>query len=201
MPVIEPCEDEVDGEARGVSRASQQDVFYDCGEEDQQSTSTASLQSIRASGQPRTYIPRGAPRAVEEASCDQNDRETRQRHSGMRTSPKLYRLSVPPSIKLEPPQQSFRSSQSVPQKSDSSSSISYRPHPAYPVENWRERTPSPVRSMREGISTPPLGKNKQHGFRASSLMSALSSWKRRGASSLGDQEGAESDGKGRSISR
>lgn len=201
MPVIEPCEDEEESAARDVSCASQQDIFYDCGGEDQQSASTASLQSMRGSGQPRTYIPRGAPRTVDEASRDQGDRQTRQRHSGMRTPPKLCRLSVPPSVKLEPPQQGFRSSQSIPQKSDSSSSTSYRPHPAYPVEDWRERTPSPVRSMREGISTPPLEKHKQHGFRASSLMSALSSWKRRGPSGSGDQEGTDSQGKARSISR
>jgi hypothetical protein len=223
LPVIEPCEDSVQGEeARNISRASDKDtdeVFYECSDGVSEANRAASCLSnparsastrsgsplpkgkLAVSEQPRTYIPRGAPAATKEASGEQANKQTRQRHSGMRTPPQFYRLSVPPSVKLEPPQQTSRPLPSVPQKLDSSSSTSYHPHPAYPVEEWKVCTPSPVRSTREGISTPPLERRKGQGFRAASFMSAISAtWKQRGAWSSGTNGGTDDQGGSRSVS-
>jgi hypothetical protein len=222
MPVIEPfathaCEDR-------NSRASKQgadDIFYECADgtadtrspdkrssaDNQQKSSTkrasglslmrtrppstggASQDSPSASGHPRAYVPRGAPGA-RDAPSDAPQR--------MRSQPN-YRLSMPPSIRLLPPDDASRPLPRLPHKSNSQSSIAYRPHPAYPVEEWRTRTPSPVRSVREGLSTPPLEKRKES--RTASLMSAISStWKRRGTPSSERQRNAEG-GSERSASR
>jgi hypothetical protein len=218
-----------DKETRSVSRASDKDtdVFYECSDSAYEETCTTSRRSsptrgastrsggplqkskravaearqhiVGVSRQLRAYIRRGAPVAAKEASGEQRNQQTRQQQSDIHTLPKFYRLSVPPSIKLVPAQQNRRPLPSVPHKSGSSSSISYRPHPGYPVEEWRVRTPSPVRSMRNGISTPPLDRHKG---RASSFMSAISStWKHRGPWSSGAHGGADGQSGGRSISR
>lgn len=101
------------------------------------------------------------------------------RHNGAHTPPRFYRLSVPPSLKLEPPKRLSREHSSIPQKNNPDSTTGYHPHPAYPVEEWVVRTPSPVRSIRESISTPPLGKRR--GFMATSLINVVANaWKRRG---------------------
>ncbi|KAF2875637.1 hypothetical protein BDV95DRAFT_603048 [Massariosphaeria phaeospora] len=115
-----------------------------------------------------------------------SDKQAHLRYSCVRTPPHLYRLSIPPSCKLEPPERSSslysRPLPSIPQKSDSTSSTSYRPHPAYPVEDWLEKTPSPVKSVRDNISTPPL--KKCRALSATSLLSAVAQvWKRRGTPS------------------
>jgi hypothetical protein len=158
--------------------------------------------STGVSEQPRAYVPRGANVAAKKPSCGQMEQETGQHQSGIRTPAQSYRLSVPPSIKLVAPQQDSRPLPSVPHKSDFSSSTSYRPHPAYPVEAWRVRTPSPVRSTRDGISTPPLERNKGQGSRATSFMSAISSsWKHHAPWSSGSHGGVGGQDKGRSISR
>jgi len=225
IPVIEPCVDGARDE--GSSRASEKgadDVFYECtdGAADARSHTThsstdsqrkspitrtswrTSAQTKRpsstetpqnsptASENPHGYVPRGAPGAHREAQC-----MPQQRNNITRTPPQSYRLSMPPSITLLPPDDASRPLPRLPQKSDSQSSIAYRPHPAYPVEEWRKRTPSPVKSMREDLSTPPLEKRK--GGRASSLLSAISStWKRRGTPSserkgdVGGRSGARS---------
>ncbi|KAF2477074.1 uncharacterized protein BDR25DRAFT_371009 [Lindgomyces ingoldianus] len=119
------------------------------------------------------YIPTGAPGS---------DDGSRKRHSGAGTPPHFYsRLSVPPSVRLSPPKPSANIAW-IPRKSESTTSTSYRPHPAYPVEDWTVRTPSPVKSIREGISTPPLGRRR--GLTASGLMSVVSNaLKRRGTPS------------------
>lgn len=218
LPVIEPCEDSIhDEEARNFSRASDKDeIFYEYNHGASEATRTASrLSNPTRSGstragsplpkdqeQPRTYIPHGAPPATGELSGEQAEKQTRQRHSGTRTPPSFYRLSVPPSVKLEPPHQTSRRLPSVPQKAESSTSTSYRPHPAYPVEEWRKRTPSPVRSTRDGITTtPPLERRKGQGSRASSFMSAISAtWKHRGPWGSGGHDDAGGQGSGRSVS-
>jgi hypothetical protein len=106
-----------------------------------------------------------------------------QRRICMPTPRHPHRLSVPPSITLDPPSQNSRPLPTAPHKSDVTSSTAYRPHGAYAVDEWRVRTPSPVKSVREGITTPPMEKRKD-GLRASSFMSALTStWKRRGTPS------------------
>jgi hypothetical protein len=224
LPVIEPCEDSVHDEGtRNVNRASAKDtdeVFYECSDSAPEANRAASHLSnparsgstwagcplpkdqLAVSEQPHTYIPRGAPAATKNTSDEQAGAQARQRHSGTRTPPSFYRLSVPPSVKLEPPHQTCRRLPSVPQKAESSSSTSYRPHPAYPVEEWRKRTPSPVRSTRHGITTtPPLERRRGQGSRASSFMSAMSAtWKYRGPWSSGEHNGAGGQGSGRSVS-
>jgi len=91
------------------------------------------------------------------------------------------RLSVPPSCKLDPPKASARPLPMAPHKRNPPDT-SYQPHPIYPVDEWIVRTPSPVKSVREGISTPPLGRRR--GLNPAALMSVIaSSWKRRGTPS------------------
>jgi hypothetical protein len=124
-----------------------------------------------------SYIPRGAPGTEATKSDEQTDTET---------GPQYYRLSVPPSIRHVPtePDTASRPLPSIPQQAKLSSSTAYHPHPAYPADEWRTRTPSPVQSVREGVSTPPLGKQKGGKRTASSLMSAITTtWKRRGTPS------------------
>ena len=195
MSVIEPYEDSArDDETMSGSRAASRDA------EDSQlhsptkritrrrspvetmkpTTAKTSQPSAGASEQPRAYVPRGAPL--------------------MRPSSRIHRLSVPPSIRLCPPGDTSRPLPKTPHKSDSQSSIAYRPHPAYPMDEWRERTPSPVKSIREGLSTPPLEK-RRGGSRASSLMNAISStWRRRGTPSSESHRGGEGRHGARSTS-
>lgn len=202
LPVIEPCEDSFVGEDRRVaSRASEhlEDLFFECGA----SMSEPSQRSTDTYEAPRGYNPSGAPSITSSAgaSDEQAAKQTPQRHSSMRTPPQSYRLSMPPAVKLVPPQPRSQPQHAGPHKTDSSSSTSYRPHPAYPVEEWRQRTPSPVKSIREGITTPPLEKHRR-GFRASSLVNVFtSSWKRRATSASGDSSGADYQTGARSISR
>lgn len=196
LPVIEPCEDSFVGEDKsGSSLASVDldDMFYECGYTDD-SQGQSNEQQLNVSTDPQRDtnvhealrgIPRGAPNTSSgaEASGEQMTKQTRHRHSGIRTHPQYYRLSMPPSVRLDPPQPCSKPQPTGPHKLDSSSSTSYRPHPAYAFEDWRQRTPSPVKSVRDGITTPPLEKHKQQGFRASSLINVLmSTWKRRGTS-------------------
>jgi hypothetical protein len=89
-----------------------------------------------------------------------------------------YRLSIPPSLKLTPPE-GRGPLPAIPQKQDSRQAHSYTAHSAYPVDEWEARTPSPVRSIRDGICTPPLG--RRSGLTAASLIDVVTSaWKRRG---------------------
>lgn len=117
------------------------------------------------------YIPRGAPGL---------DNFTAERQPLYRR-PRLdtYRLSMPPSIKFNAPEPSSRPLP-LPRKNEQlSSSLAYRPHPAYPVEEWTIRTPSPVRSARESITTPPLENRKTLGITGGGLLGVISStWKR-----------------------
>lgn len=209
LPVIEPYDAEGSqstvSEARNVSRASTKgdDIFYDCNDSGTKAKDNAALSlsetqhSAGASAHPRAYIPRGAPSEKASDEALKTDKQTQQRHSGTGTPPQFYRLSVPPSVKLEPPQQTIEPLPAGPHNSDTStSSTFYQPHPAYPLEEWRVRTPSPVKSLREGISTPPMEKS-----RASSLFSAFTStWKRRGASGCEDRKGVDKHGGPRSMS-
>jgi hypothetical protein len=117
-----------------------------------------------------TYVPHGTP-ALETTT---GGVPSLRRRGNLDT----YRLSMPPSIKFTAPEE-LSQPLPLPQKHDDLSSTAYRPHPAYPVEDWTVRTQSPVESVRDGISTPPLEKTKGLGFTSSGLMGALSSkWKR-----------------------
>jgi hypothetical protein len=81
-----------------------------------------------------------------------------------------YRLSFPPKIMLSPSKADTRGLPSIPRKNSSPSLTAYHPHPAYPVDEWTLRTPSPVQSARSGLRTPPLIRGK--GF-----LGALRDWK------------------------
>jgi hypothetical protein len=181
MSVIEPC-GASDGGVEGAknSRASDndaEDVFYECG---------------KATSPVRVRKP-----SMSEASQRSSTLEQRRAYvpSGMRTPPQSHRLSVPPSITLDPPSQHSRPLPTAPHKTSETSSVAHHPHAAYLVDEWRVRTPSPVKSVREGITTPPMEKRGDR-LQASSLMSALASTlKRRGtpsADSHGSGSGARS---------
>ncbi|KAF2202397.1 hypothetical protein GQ43DRAFT_439733 [Delitschia confertaspora ATCC 74209] len=77
-------------------------------------------------------------------------------HSVTLSAKKLKRLSIPPSVQLAPSVQTPWTASLTPRKSNGSFSFEYKPHPAYQMEDWAERTPTPIRSVREGLSTPPL---------------------------------------------
>jgi hypothetical protein len=210
LPVIEPYDAEGSqssvSNARNVSRASTKgdDIFYECGENAIEAKDDAAAQSISetrdnatSSERPRAYVPRGAPSKKASGETLKTGEPTPKRHSGVGTPPQFYRLSVPPSLKLDLPKQTIKLLPPDPSKSSSPTwSTCYRPHPAYPVEEWRMRTPSPVKSIRESISTPPMEKS-----RASSLFNAFTStWKRRGASGCEDGKDKDKQGGPRSVS-
>ncbi|KAF3031986.1 hypothetical protein E8E11_000743 [Didymella keratinophila] len=116
-----------------------------------------------------TYIPRGAPSEGSTGSPQSLRR---------RGQVDTYRLSMPPSIRLDAPEPTTRPLP-LPQKSDFTWSTAYRPHPAYPVEEWTVRTPSPVRSFRAGITTPPPESRRGLGISGAGLMGVIcSTWKR-----------------------
>jgi len=164
---------------------------------DTRKPSRSELPHANVSEDGQTYVPRGAPGA-EVSSSDDEDWQPRQKPS------QVHRLSMPPSIKLVPSEPLSRYLPTIPEKTASSSTMAHRSHPAYPVEQWRIQTPSPVRSFREGISTPPLERQGETGGSSSSLMSALSStWRRRraGSSERYDRGAAKGTGGARSASR
>ncbi|KAF2635754.1 hypothetical protein P280DRAFT_522872 [Massarina eburnea CBS 473.64] len=120
---------------------------------------------------PPAYIPHGAPHSNKEES----DEIAARRHSGDTTPPQFYgkRLSVPPSVMLEPPKS--RPLPPLPQKVDPSAQTDLHPHPAYPMDEWVVPTPSPVNNIRNAIPTPPLRKSSM----ASGVMNAIAgTWKR-----------------------
>jgi hypothetical protein len=139
-----------------------------------QGTVEASQPPIGKSPQKRmSYIPRGAPGIEATTSEEQTNTEA---------GPRYCSLSVPPTIKhvLTEPDAVSRPLPNTPQQAEASSITAYHPHPAYPVDEWRTRTPSPIRSVRKSILTPALRKQKGGRRTASSLMSAISTtWKRR----------------------
>lgn len=151
------------------------------------------------SDQARAYVPRGAPQV-----CTTGKQEDEEMHENThtRTPPQSVRLSVPPSVRLIPPQTAPWPLSRIPHKSDSSSSTAYRPHPAYPVEDWTVLTPSPVKQIRFDISTPPLEKRAQQSRSASSLMAFISStWRRRGTQLADESKTVDAETGARSTSR
>ena len=120
---------------------------------------------------PGTYVPRGAPGsdpAIESSKPPSHSE-----------SLNTYRLSMPPSVIFEAPEPASRPLSSPQRRRRLSSSTAYHPHPVYPMEDWARRTPSPVRSMRESITTPPLEKQRSRGVTGARLLGAISStWKR-----------------------
>ena len=135
---------------------------------------------VGSTEQPCTYVPRGAPDPQAEMSIDCVGEQAQQPVSRIPRAPKSYRLSIPPSIKLVAPAYPIRPLPTIPRKSDDDSPTCYRPHPAYPMDDWNISTPSPVGSVQDGILTPPLGRWKEPGRSASALMGAITSaWRRR----------------------
>jgi hypothetical protein len=128
---------------------------------------------------PQAYIPSGAPHADARALDDRPDSQHSHQHSDVTTPPQFYELSVPPTLKLEPTRHAYRPLPLIPPKTDSSSGLTaYRPHPAYPVEDWVPSTPSPVKSIRGMISTPPLLGRKK-AYAPSSLVNLVANaWKK-----------------------
>jgi hypothetical protein len=113
-----------------------------------------------------------------------------------------YTLSVPRSLRFRTPERG-RTLPEPPRKQDrtKAESLSYTAHPVYRVEDWEARTPSPVRSIRDGISTPPLGQKR--GLTASSLITAVAgAWKRRGtpSSEHSNDTGSRSGSRARDVS-
>jgi hypothetical protein len=137
-----------------------------------------------------TYVPRGAPSEVLTGSP-----QSLRRRGRLET----YRLSMPPSIKFDAPQTNSRPLP-LPQKNDFTSSTAYRPHPAYPVEEWTVRTPSPIRSSRDDITTPPPESRRGLGISGAGLMSGLlSTWKRSVSSAQATRKAEAGEG-ARSVS-
>jgi hypothetical protein len=133
---------------------------------------------------PQSYVPRDAPHADPHSLDDRPDSQRSHRHSGITTPPQLYRLSVPPVLKLEPTQHSSRPLPMVPQKTASFSDMTtYQPHPACPVEDCVSSTPSSVKSIRDMISMPPLLEKKKVYAPSSLVTMVTNAWKRRGTSS------------------
>ncbi|KAF1924001.1 uncharacterized protein M421DRAFT_404251 [Didymella exigua CBS 183.55] len=142
---------------------------------------------IAASG---TYVPRGAPSEVLTGSP-----QSLRGRSRLDT----HRLSMPPAMKFHAPQPSSRPLP-LPQKKDLTSFTAYRPHPAYPVEEWTVRTRSPVRWFRDGVTTPPLESRRGLGISGAGLMGVISStWKRSGSSAQATREAEVEEGE-RSVS-
>lgn len=147
------------------------------------STKGALIRLVGSTEQPCTYVPSGAPEPKTRTSVDRpGEQQAHQPVSLILKASKSYRLSIPPSIKLVPTEHAPRPLPTIPRKSEDDLLTSYHPHPAYPVDDWNIRTPSPVRSVRDSISTPPLGRWREKGRSASALMGAITSvWRRRGA--------------------
>ncbi|KAF1843124.1 uncharacterized protein K460DRAFT_418247 [Cucurbitaria berberidis CBS 394.84] len=163
---------------------------------------TPGCRASDTSEQPYTYVPRGAPDSKTNAIDELLNHQAHQRISCAHTPPRFYRLSVPPSVKLDPPELASRRLPPIPRKSESSSSIAYRPHPAYPdpVGDWTIPTPSPVKPLRDCVSTPPMKPHKDHGRFASSWINIMSStWKRCGTQGSGGSNDTNSREGARSV--
>ncbi|KAF2850189.1 hypothetical protein T440DRAFT_116401 [Plenodomus tracheiphilus IPT5] len=159
---------------------------------------TSGTRANNASEHPKSYIPSGAPEAdsssTSQESNDGNEEDlTPQRNSCLSTPPRFYRLSIPPSIRLAPPKAASVPCPVPSRRSESVSSIAYRPHPAFAIDEWITQTPSPVKGVRDSITTPPM---ERDGARAGlSLMNILpASWRRRtvsGPSTAGNSKGRD----------
>lgn len=155
----------------------------------------------QTSEQLRTYVPSGAPGPDTRAPEHEHRVGSKEveRNSCLDTPPRFYRLSIPPSIRLEPPSAASQSRPKPTRKSESASSTSYHPHPVIPVGDWDIRTPSPVKSARDNISTPPMEKGRERF--ALSFMSMLPSvWRRRVASGQSSTSSASGRDGARSVS-
>lgn len=130
--------------------------------------------------QPRTYIPHRTPSTRVKQLDEQSNEQALQRDNFMSKPPPSYRLSIPPSIKLEPTKPTIRPLPSLPQRDVSPVHPIYHPSPVYAMGDRTMRTPSPTKPPGEEIPTSSSRKRKGRGRMASSLMRAIASvWKHR----------------------
>lgn len=135
-------------------------------------------------GQARAHVPHNAPKVKTEMLGGQFiemfDEQASQEDSFVCIPPKSHRLSIPPSIKLEPTEMTVRPLPSPPRKESPQSPTAYSPHPVDPMNNWIACTPSPIKAFREEFDTPSPGKRAGRCRTAFSLMGMISSvWKHR----------------------
>lgn len=135
------------------------------------------------------YIPSGAPRTGD--SDRQGDEQMRKRDTSTRALVKSADLTASPAVKFDAPSMVARPLSRASHDGLFSSTTAYQPHPVHPVDTWTVRTLSPVKSVRGGISTPPLTKVPQ-ARTGSSLMTLLTStWRRRGTRLVDDSTTAD----------
>lgn len=142
--------------------------------------------------QPRAHIPHSAPKAKVQLSggrfTELFDEKEWEEDTCLSGPPKSYRLSIPPSIKLDPRGPTVRPLLSPlrplhrpPRRESPLSPTAYSPHPVNPMNNWIAYTPSPVEAAREELGTPSPGKRAGRFRTGFSLMGMISSiWKHRG---------------------
>lgn len=97
-----------------------------------------------------------------------------------------HRLSVPPAFRFDPPEHPEQGPRTVPQKRDTMADTSYQPHPVYPINDWETKTPSPIQSLRDTISTPTMGNGgaiKRALTPTGWLNAVAGAWRRRATSS------------------
>ncbi|KAJ8117526.1 hypothetical protein OPT61_g1285 [Boeremia exigua] len=200
MSVIEPCESGaqndnkgLEGSPNGVCHAELEDVFRADGNGDSPRDWSRARQNMNDIGRhtsettpspvnlasPRrdsitsgTYVPRGAP-ATEVSTGSPQSLRRRGRMA-------VHRLSVPPSIKFDAPEPASRPLP-IPQKNElpSCTATAYRPHPAYPVEEWTMKSPSPVEATQDSSTITPPERKRRLGIMGAGLMDVISStWKR-----------------------
>lgn len=106
---------------------------------------------------------------------------------GLGRTPSNYRLSVPPACVLNPTQPSHQAMSVLPQKRDPAVDTGYQPHPIYPIDEWERKTPSPVQSLRQTISTPTFGQRTKSRLTPTGWFNAVAgAWRRRAAPSSDD---------------
>ncbi|KAL5416794.1 hypothetical protein PMIN04_008018 [Paraphaeosphaeria minitans] len=133
------------------------------------------------------------------SSKDHGEHETATSPVGLGRRPSDYRLSVPPACIFDPPQPSPRALQTLPQKRDPASDTSYQPHPVYPIDEWERKTPSPVQSLRQTISTPTFGHSTKSRLTPTGWLNAVAgAWRRRATPSSddGSRTASRSDSRG-----
>ncbi|EMD60575.1 hypothetical protein COCSADRAFT_345868 [Bipolaris sorokiniana ND90Pr] len=141
-------------------------------------TSAATAQASK--WQPRTYVPHVTPSPRVEELDEQSDKQALQRDSFMPKPPPSYRLSIPPSIKLEPTKPTIRPLPSLPQRNVSRVHPIYHPNPVFAMGDRTMRTHSPAKPSGEETLTSSSKECTGRGRMESSLMNAIASvWKHR----------------------
>lgn len=200
LSVIEPDDTSIkrasDADIHLIERQQSDELLhspYDSVDDDQSSDDQAKFQT--GSPRKRTTGLRRRPADVTRAPTRLN----------MSRASSDYRLSVPPSHESHPPELSPRPVPIVPQKQSPARiedlDYQHRP-PVYPMDDWERRTPSPVQSMRETISTPTMVRRTKRGIMPTGWLSAIGhAWRRRGTSSHvpsddGSRAASRSDSRG-----